>query len=300
MPTDLEPTPIITVVDRSETNLPFSKGIMATSILATGVDTLTAHRLAKFVERELMARGVRSIGADDLAHLAATTIESHAGTDVADRYTRWRKAKRSGRPFVVVLSGAPGVGKSTLATRLAVRLGVDRVVASDAIREVLRTVIPAAVLPELHVSTFEAADPNELPLTSFHRQSRVVSNACAAVVSRLVLEGMNVICDGVHLLPGAIRTELARRGAIASVVEFLLTLDDEAEHRAQLQRRHMRQPDRAGHRHLDLFAKIRTIQEDLRAAAHREGVQVHDVSLRTTLTQQVVDAIVVQHGEPPS
>jgi 2-phosphoglycerate kinase len=156
MPTDLEPSPIITVVDRSETNLPFSKGIMATSILATGVDTLTAHRLAKSIERELIARNLRSIGADDLAQLAATTIEAHAGTDVADRYTRWRRAKRTGRPFVVVLSGAPGVGKSTLATRLAVRLGVDRVVASDAIREVLRTVIPAAVLPELHVSTFEA------------------------------------------------------------------------------------------------------------------------------------------------
>jgi len=213
---------------------------------------------------------------------------------------RWRMAKRSGRPFVVVLSGAPGVGKSTLATRLAVRLGVDRVVASDAIREVLRTVIPVAVLPELHVSTFEAADPNEPPLTSFHRQARVVSNACAAVAGRLVLEGMNVICDGVHLLPGAIRTELARRGTGASVVEFLLTLDDEGDHRLQLHRRQMRQPHRAGHRHLDLFAKIRAIQEDLRAAAVREGVPVHDVSLRTTLTQQVVDAIVTQHAEPGS
>ena len=299
MPGDLLPTPVITVIDRDAVNLPFSKGIMATSILATGVDTPTAHRLAKLIERDLIARDVREISADQLAALATVTIAGHLEPDQADRYARWRRAKRAGRPFVVVLCGAPGVGKSTLATRLAVRLGVDRVIASDAIREVLRNVIPPTVLPELHVSTFEAADPDEPPLTSFRRQARVVSDACAAVVGRLVVEGMNVIVDGVHLLPGVIRKELARRGSGAVVVEFLLTLEDERLHRIHLQRRMQRQPARAGHRHLDLFPVIRRIQADLSVTAAREGLHIHDVGQSGTLTQRVVDAIVdAQAGTP--
>jgi 2-phosphoglycerate kinase len=292
MPGDLLPTPIITVIDRDAVNLPFSKGIMATSILATGVDTPTAHHLAKLIERDLIARDVREISVDELATLATMTIAGQLEPDQADRYARWRLAKRAGRPFVVVLCGAPGVGKSTLATRLAVRLGVDRVIASDAIREVLRNVIPPTVLPELHVSTFEAVDPDEPPLTSFRRQARVVSDACAAVVGRLVVEGMNVIVDGVHLLPGVIRRDLARRGSGVDVVEFLLTLEDERLHRIHLQRRMQRQPERAGHRHLDQFPVIRRIQADLSVTAAREGLHIHDVGQPGTLTQRVVDAIV--------
>ena len=58
-----------------------------------------------------------------------------------------RSAGGPGRPVVIVLGGAPGSGKSTLATNLAVRLDITRVVTTDAMREVLRVVVPATVLP---------------------------------------------------------------------------------------------------------------------------------------------------------
>ena len=77
-----------------------------------------------------------------------------------------------------------------MATRLAVRLGITRVVTTDAIREVLRTVIPDTVLPELHCSTFETAkraDGAGGQLQSFHRQARAVGAATAAVANRLAI-----------------------------------------------------------------------------------------------------------------
>ncbi|MEZ5670818.1 MAG: AAA family ATPase, partial [Alphaproteobacteria bacterium] len=150
---------VVTVRDRVGLHLPFSRGIMASAILATGLPTDQAYAIASRIQRDLDAQGPREIAADELAALAAAAIDRMADPSYGQRYRSWRAAKRSGRPVVVVLSGAPGVGKSTVATRLANRLGIARVVTTDTIREVLRTVIPASVLPELHASTYELDRP---------------------------------------------------------------------------------------------------------------------------------------------
>jgi 2-phosphoglycerate kinase len=119
---------------------------MATSLLATGVSTEEAYRLASVVQAHLIASGRTDVTADELLTLTTDALLAEAdGAVVARRWEAWRRAKRSGRPVVIVLGGASGVGKSTLATRLAVRLGITRVVTTDAIREVLRTVITSAL-----------------------------------------------------------------------------------------------------------------------------------------------------------
>ena len=43
-----------TVVDRDSNELPFSKGILATSILATGAETPQAYDIAEAVQRHLI------------------------------------------------------------------------------------------------------------------------------------------------------------------------------------------------------------------------------------------------------
>ena len=107
---------------------------MATSLLATGVPTEEAYRLASVVQQRLLMQGFRELDAEQLVQLTHDLLLTEANdVGIADRWTAWRRAKRSGRPIAIVLGGAAGTGKSTLATRLAVRLYIPRVVTTDAI-----------------------------------------------------------------------------------------------------------------------------------------------------------------------
>lgn len=296
MPIDLstlDGRALIQVRDRADIDLPFSKGIMATSLLATGMPTDQAYRIAAGIAKTLHASGEKEVRADRLAEIAAKAVEEGAGPVFARRYEAWRQAKRLGLPLVICLAGPPGVGKSTIATRLALRLGINRVVTTDAIREVLRTVIPTAVLPELHVSSYQRVEvgPMKRETDGFALQMRAVSAATAAVARRMATEARSVILEGVHLLPGAISRQLREEGSRAIVVERLLTLSDEHIHEGHLRRRLRDVPERNGEGHLAHFAEVRAMQEELRSIAWQEGVREQDIAHPEDLTQNIVDEV---------
>jgi 2-phosphoglycerate kinase len=203
----------------------------------------------------------------------------------------------------VCLGGAPGVGKSTIATRLALRLGINRVVPTDAVREVLRTVVPDTVLPELHVSTYESIGDNgeaDSSLMCFRRQAHAVLSASVAVAARLTSERRSVILEGAHLLPGEVRRHLPERGSDAIIVEVLLTVAHEESHRNHLTSRLHAEPARAGQRHLKHLLVIRRLQDELRRLAQLAGVAEHDIAHPEDLTQRIVDQVVAAIETPKS
>ncbi len=290
----------ITIHDRSDNRLPFSRGIMATSLLATGVPTEDAYRLASIIQQRLLAARQSDFTAEELVAAVHSILASEADeSGLADRWTSWRRAKRSGRPVVIVLCGAPGTGKSTLATRIAVRLAITRVVTSDAIRDVLRTVVPEAVLPELHRSTFDLVVPDSLePFSGFDRQGNAVGSAAVAIADRLADEHRSLILEGVHMLPGATASSLADHPADPIVVERLILQDDADRHADLLRKRQVTEPLRHGSRHLDGFERIRSIQDHLIDVANRSEVEVVDSGEAGNLTQNIVEEIVRRLDHP--
>jgi 2-phosphoglycerate kinase len=289
----------ITILDRADNRLPFSRGIMATSLLATGVPTEEAYRLASIVQQQLLARGKRELDAEQLVALTHDMLLTEArDVRIADRWTAWRRAKRSGRPISIVLGGAPGTGKSTLATQLAVRLNIPRVVTTDAIRDVLRTVVPANVLPELHSSTFDVVDPAAVdPFSGFLRQCNAVGAAAIAVADRLADEHRSVIIEGVHVLPGAAGRALSEHPAAPIVIERLIVQEAPERHADLLRRRATSEPLRGGDRHLAGLDRIRMIQQRLRAEAVEAHVPIVDGGEAGDLTQDIVDEIVRRLGD---
>ena len=129
------------------------------------------------------------------------------------RYRRWRRLDRLDRPLVVLIGGTTGVGKSTLAAMLAARLGVNRVIATDVIRQVLRAFFTHEAMPTVHGSAFEVGG-----IAGYRDQAERVGTGIAAIVERAAAEGKPVVVEGVHVVPGRraparARALRARRGA---------------------------------------------------------------------------------------
>jgi len=144
------------VYNRERHGLPYSKGLMAQSLSASGISPERAYELARIVERRLDERTGPDIAVDALNDLVEEVLFEQETTDAVRRFHEWQRLDRLDQPLVVMLSGSTGVGKSTLATMLAARLGITRVIATDVIRQVLRAFFSREFMPVVHYSAFEA------------------------------------------------------------------------------------------------------------------------------------------------
>lgn len=244
--------------------LPYSKGLTAQALSASGLAPDRAFELAGELERRLVAAGVEAIEVAALRGRTEEVLRDHEGEEAVRRYRDWERLDRLARPLIVLLGGAPGVGKSTLATGLAHRLGITRVIATDVIRQVLRAFFNAERMATVHHSAFE------LDLDGFTEQARHVGRGAAAMVERAAAEGTPLVLEGVHAVPGALRPDLRAR---CLVVEAMLVVSDEELHRGHFS---LRGADRPAGRYQARFGEIRVLQEHLVGLARDAGVTVID------------------------
>jgi 2-phosphoglycerate kinase len=256
-----------TIVIHKGHGLPYSKGLMAQSLSASGLGPERSFELAREIERRLRLRGDREIGVEGLDELCLEVLRAGEGESAVRRYLGWRRLDRLDRPLVVLIGGTTGVGKSTLATMLAGRLGITRVIATDVIRQVLRASFSHEFMPSVHVSAFEAGG-----LEGYEEQAEHVGTGVAAIVERAAGEAKPLIVEGVHVVPGRLDPEL--RSACV-VVEALLVVADEGLHRSHFW---LRGPSRPAERYLAGFEQIRALQDHLTREAAAAGVQVIDNS----------------------
>jgi 2-phosphoglycerate kinase len=264
------------VYNRERHGLPYSKGLMAQSLSASGLAPERAYELARIVERRLDERSARDIAVAELHELVKDVLMGEEGGDAVRRFHEWQRLDRLDRPLVVLLAGSTGVGKSTIATMLAARLGITRVIATDVIRQVLRAFFSRGFMPAVHYSAFEAGQALDLvvqldedrDLVGFARQAESVTTGVEAIVERACLERTPMVLEGIHLVPGALPEELKQR---CIAVEAVLSVQDEELHRSHFS---MRGGHRPAERYLDRFEQIRKLQDYLVGRALEEGVAV--------------------------
>ena len=221
MPDDREP-----VVIDGLGGSPYSKGLMAQTLMATGLSPVRAYGMAAAVGRELDASSDRALTLGDLRAIARATLGDEEGDEVIAGYRQWRLLRRMEVPLVILIGGATGVGKSTLATEVAHRLGITRVASTDMIRQVMRAFFSIDLMPAIHYSSFEAGESVRVPLprgtdlsrAGFIEQTETVAVGISSLIERAITEAQSLIVEGVHLVPGFLDRS---RWKDALVLEFI-------------------------------------------------------------------------------
>jgi len=285
------------VISDEEHALPYSKGLMASSIMATGLPPARAFHVAERIEERLHERGAPSITRAELADLASRVLVEEVGQRYADSFAKWQVVNLIDRPLIILIGGATGVGKSTVATQLASRLGITRIIPSDAIREVMRAMFSEELMPTLHTSSFDAVHLVRHPLPrnadpviiGFREQAAAVAVGAQALMRRAVAENTDLILEGAHLVPGFFDPA---EFAGAFVVQFVISVDDPDAHRAHFMARSHDNRSRPSDRYLDFFDNIRKIQRYVKSLALERSVPiVPSYSLDATLAQ-VIELVV--------
>jgi 2-phosphoglycerate kinase len=205
--------------------------------------------------------------------------------------------------LVILMGGATGVGKSTIATQLAARLGIVRVVATDAIREVMRSMLSPQLMPTLHTSSFQADSALLEPPTrvsdalvvGFREQTAAVSVGINALIERAAMEGTSIIIEGAHIVPGFFDVESFGDRILA--VPFVIGVEDEGRHLTHFAAREGASAARPAKRYAEGFANIRRIQRYVLGQAASHGVPMIDNISFDTSIASVIDLVLERATE---
>lgn len=265
--------------------LPYSKGTMARALIAAGVGIEPAYTLATRLELDLVSSGAPSVEVGRLEEAAAELLGRDEGAQVVRRLCRLAALRTLDRPIVLLVGGATGTGKSTVATEAAHRLGITRVTSTDFIRQTIRAFFTPASMPCVHVSSFEFADD---PEAGFLEQTRHVLVGVDASLDRAMREGWSMAIEGVHLVPGMVPTSI--EGAL--LVHAVLRVESVAAHRDRFL---IRDATTGGVRPLEKYLaqmdEIRHVQDCIVERAERHRVPVIESTSIDAATAALLDLV---------
>jgi 2-phosphoglycerate kinase len=252
--------------------LPYSRGLMARALMAAGVSAVRAYELALRVGVDLAARGEDSVDLDRLEQLAVDVLGENQGAQAIRRLRRYEALRELDLPIIVLIGGATGTGKSTVATEVAYRLGITRVTSTDFVRQTMRAFLTHDFMPSIHYSSFEVP-PEEHGLGTiegFVEQTRNVLIGVRGLIDRALQEGWSLVLEGVHLVPGMLPPV---EGAL--VVHCVLAIEDTDLHATHFWVRDARSEGlRPVQKYLDAIVEIRRLQDFILEQARGAAVPI--------------------------
>jgi 2-phosphoglycerate kinase len=281
---------------------PYSKGLMARALIRAGVTAERAVELARTIEKDLSERGRHIVDLERLEELAVDVLGEVDGNRAIRHLRRTHELQELDMPLIVLIGGATGTGKSTVATEVAYRLGITRVTSTDFVRQTMRAFFTPEFLPAIHTSSFDAgktlpsAQEEEVDplLHGFLEQTRHVLIGVQAAIDRSLEEGWSMVLEGVHLVPGMLPGPI--EGALA--VECVVAIENEEIHAEHFMIRDLSSNGvRPLDKYLERIADIRYLQDFIVERAQVEGVPVIENTEREKAIAGVLELVLAAADE---
>ncbi len=289
-----DPLPSEIIVEGLAGERVWDQETLSRSLQTSGLSTDQAHRLAQIIETDLIETRTQRISTSKLEELAAAKLAEKYDATYADRFLVWRRWSQSNRPLFILIGGAPGVGKTSLAVSLANVLDIPRVVATDDIRQIMRQILAAELMPIIHQSSYTAW--TELPPGSLQGGSAVIAGyreqvdkinvGVQAILKRCLEESTSVIIDGVHLLPDFI--DPSQYDDSANLVNLCLAVSEQEAYKERFTGRARQAPARGSHKYLANLDHILEIQAHVLERCARHKVPVIDMVTLDDATREAV------------
>ncbi|BAM70969.1 2-phosphoglycerate kinase [Methanothermobacter sp. CaT2] len=268
---------------------PFSKGVLARSLTRAEMDPNKAYTFASRIEAHLKKNKVDVITIEELVDVVSEHLKRE-DPEVAEKYMLWRRIRQCKEPLIILIGGASGVGTSSIAFEVANRLGIRNMISTDMIREVMRKIVSRELLPSIYESSYTAYQSLRIPpppeldevLIGFRDHVDTVSIGVEAVIERALTEGISIVIEGVHIVPGFIRDDLINKENVAM---FVLTVSDENVHKGRFYSRCRQMwARRPLKRYISYFWAIRRIHRYIESQAKKHNVPViENIDVVTTI-----------------
>jgi|Deesub1362A_J573_1020465.scaffolds.fasta_scaffold00906_20 2-phosphoglycerate kinase len=286
------------IIIRDGARVPYSRSILSQSLTKLGLEPSIAYHIAQQIKDELIREGVTELTVEELGRRVYEKLLK-VSFRTASQYKWWDSKRRQQEPIIILIGGASGVGSSTTAFQVAQRLGIRNVIGTDMLREVMRKVLSKELLPTLYESSFLAwramrtsvfRSDKEKIISGFEDQMRFVSVVIEAVMERAIREGISIIIEGIHVVPGFIKKEYLEK---PYVFIFTLKMGDPERHKERFilraQETYLKRP---AEYYLEHFEEIRVIHDYIVSQAEKNGVEVIESYNLDEVVERITNRII--------
>ena len=242
----------------------FSRGLLSKKLELIGFDLSDGYEFSIQVHNELLKLNQKEIPKKQLDEIVYQLLVQNYTQRLAKQYKKIENWRESNIPLWILIAGAIGVGKSTISTQIAGDLGIQQVVDTGVIRDILQKVLSADIMPELHSSSYNAyqklrpiySSRFEEVILGFENHSKFVNIGVEAVLSRAETESVSIVVEGEHLLPAFFEETVLKK---PNVLYITIATPDESLHKENLSAQYTKEKEDL----LNHFDQIRKIHDHL-------------------------------------